>query len=47
MIVFIRLSGEIQPSCYSNISEIEKKLRNSGRQILDRIYSKRATVALM
>ncbi|XP_022179127.1 uncharacterized protein LOC111039801 [Myzus persicae] len=41
------LSGEKHPSCNSNITEIENKLRNSGRQILDEMYSKRATVALI
>lgn len=46
-ILFIRLNGEKRPSHYSNIIEIKKKLRNSGKEILDIIYSKRATIALM
>jgi hypothetical protein len=46
-IIFIRLNEETHPLRYSNIIEIKKKLRDSGRKILDIIYSKRASVALM
>jgi len=46
-ILFIRLNKETHPLRYSNIIEIKKKLRDSGRKILDIIYSKRASVALM
>ncbi|XP_050058869.1 uncharacterized protein LOC114131004 [Aphis gossypii] len=42
-----KLNGEKHPSYYSNIIEIKKKLRNSGKEILDIIYSKRATIALI